>query len=471
MLQFHMLIKSNLFGLLMLLPLMACATDPSVSENAWSWSNSLLSPREQILKGLGEGPRTVLVQIDDTETGLATVKVEKTDALKGALQGAVEAGAVVPGPRGDNDPIGTLIWLVLTPIFAFGGAVYGAGSSVPITSYHSLEQFEGGTDLIAAAKSYANIIPVIREELYTSHGMYSHHRLLLSKESQGGDVDAVAPADVRIRVNQIVLGLLGEDAKSSRIRLYAQGRATVSAEWAKDGGWYQCWWSYLGNSHMISDLVENEANLFRIEITSAAKSVAEKIVAVLSRDIDDCPNMDQGYEVASGVEQFDSNGDVSVAGDCLIEPRRSDYSKTRVSGWTHVTKIETALFSRPAVDAFLIQKIPGCVLLRSVSLFEKEEWIRVYVKDEIGHIGFVQSRDIVRIEDFDATLLKTTNLFRLPEGRVIGMASPGTEFHIVLSTSKDGEMWYAADHLGRRIWVPKNAIAVSKPVTNQDTDS
>ena len=88
-------------------------------------------------------PRDIAIRVD-ANLPRHRIEVHESRAWQGAGQGAAGGAAgSLQGGASTGDPLGLALGVVLMPVFALGGAIYGAIDADPAISYHPIDEVSG----------------------------------------------------------------------------------------------------------------------------------------------------------------------------------------------------------------------------------------------------------------------------------------------------------------------------------------
>ena len=239
---------------------------------------SARSPRDQTLAGLEQKPRLVTLTIDDTPPKRNFV-VRESQVGKEAVRGSSKAAlGTLQGAAQTLDPIVMAVGIVLTPVFAVGGAVAGAVSAKPLVHHYPLDKVEGARPLYEAATKQADFITLLKSNLLQEAAkLKSHNVRFLEKASGGGTTET--RGDVQLVTRVTTYSLSGKLIDDPETMLVIRGETTVEASWVRSR--YVCFWSYKSPKRKLSRWRSDNARLFVREIRKGAAVAAEKILGAI----------------------------------------------------------------------------------------------------------------------------------------------------------------------------------------------
>lgn len=240
-----------------------------------SFTACTASPTGNVVTWLSASERKIVVNFDDSKTRRNFQVLESTaasGAAKGARKGARTAAEVGFATAG---PFWPLLYVVLMPVFAVGGAAAGAATAEPAVAYYYLDDVEGASALFEAGERQPGLLTLLKRKIGDFGVAETGHDLVLD---YGGAPAADAnSADLMIDIQEY--SLVGELGDDPLIRLLIAGNIGLRIA-SKDAGYY-CFWSYSGTSRRLSIWSADGAKLFRQEIESAAGKIAQTIASNL----------------------------------------------------------------------------------------------------------------------------------------------------------------------------------------------
>ena len=234
---------------------------------------------EQISEWLREDTRSLVVRTDPI-LPYPSYQTRTSRTGKGAGEGAKEGAAESLRAGAESGSLGGLFTgVILMPVFALGGAIYGAADAEPIVDYHPIETIRGAPALFEAVDNGNELRSLLSEKLVARSGLTSH-ALRPTEDDQTVEFGFVPEgADALMTLGIDTISLLGEVEEDPKVRLVLTGfthfatQDGISAYWDK--------WAYEGGSRKLSEWAADDAKLFRGEFDHAADSVAQAIVACL----------------------------------------------------------------------------------------------------------------------------------------------------------------------------------------------
>jgi hypothetical protein len=457
--------RHTLILCLLLAAISACASVKATWQETASADEQRFH-RDLILQELKNDPRTVSIWIDEEVTYLEVNRflVREYHGGKDAARGAAEASVEwLAESLGSGDVIMMIVGIATTPIAAVVGAFAGAAQSDPPVIQHTeLPNNEAAKVLAKAAAKHGRFSTLLKDNFVRRSTLGEHHRIGFVSLGKPEDHERSEAAEIVLKVSIRTLGLLGEPDDDPITALVAYGKTTIEAEWATETGSYICGWTYRGSNRRLSEWAENDAERFVAEIRLAAKSVADMISKVLDADPTNCPapqEFSQSYDYTTSPVPQPSTPEnrppsvkegfaacLSTTMDCSLPPEAAQKS-------THIALRKTSLLNFPANGSLVLRQIEGCEKLELIETKDASEWAKVRRIEREGPIGFVRKDALARIENFSAVLSVTADGYRLPGGSLVTQVHKGTIVQIALSVDHDGEVWYATDSLGQRIWI------------------
>lgn len=271
---------------------------------AWGCSTKPPTSQELITSWLREAPRTIAVE---TEEGEGPVYwIHESQAWKGAGTGAYNAAG---GLLGSQSITPTLLFsaveyaakLVLTPVFAVGGAIHGASSAEPLMHESPIDTVAGAPGLFESQNFGQGLLQSVHDRVTGMEPGPDGHTLRADpvRIAAAGD-PGIRRADALLRISLVRYGLAGKKDDGPDVGLRALFAVSISRpersgeaipvstiwEWSRipyDGSWRQ-----------LSEWKANDARLFRQEIDRAAEMIAARIVDAIpsvrrAKPCDDAP--------------------------------------------------------------------------------------------------------------------------------------------------------------------------------------
>lgn len=230
-----------------------------------------VSPEDKAFNWLASSDKSIAVRVHhalpkpDYQVHVSRAEREAArGAAEGALGGLQEA-------LGAHDPAGLALGIVLMPVFALGGAAFGAATAEPDVHHYPLDKVEGAAALFKAVLQGANLKELLKRNIAKRSPTPNGHKLDVVNTEIPARADA---ADLRIGIN--TYSLVGELKDNPTISLLVAGGALLRTP---KGGWHYFDWSYKSSSRRLSQWSANNAALFKQEVERAAKKSAEDIVA------------------------------------------------------------------------------------------------------------------------------------------------------------------------------------------------
>jgi hypothetical protein len=251
-------------------------------------SSCASDPREEVrtnyLRWLGESEREIAVWINPyVERGY---QVHTSRALHGAGKGAAEGamGALAGGAQ-SNDPYGLVLGILLMPVFAIGGAVYGAATAEPEVSYHSLDEVEGAKELMNYTKGPKDFKYFVKQKLFDNRLNYTIHRLSFLDNLD--DEKEIPIFKVYLRHYDLV----GKIEKDPEVSLLMDGGISIYVPGITNFA-LTCEWEHSSWRRKLSEWSKDGAVALRNEIKLAADGLIHKLFQALgdNRDVQNCIN-------------------------------------------------------------------------------------------------------------------------------------------------------------------------------------
>lgn len=239
-------------------------------------------PKERIAAWLSEEPRTIAVRVDPllpyptyvTHISTAMDRAEE-EAAAGAV-GSIEAGLRI------GDPYGLAAGLILAPVFAAAGAIYGAATADPLKEYHAIELGEGAPALFEAVGNGAELRRLLSEELASQSASRGHELRMVGGDETFAYGTVPAETDALLTLSISTLGLVGRVEEDPDVKLTLRGLAHMVTRDAGSAYWHD--WSYESTNRKVSRWRANDARLFREETARAAEVIARRLAACLPVD-------------------------------------------------------------------------------------------------------------------------------------------------------------------------------------------
>ncbi len=236
-------------------------------------------PRERIAEWLSEEPRTIAVRVDPIlpyptyETHISTARDRAEEEAAAGAAGSIEAGLRT------GDPYGLAAGLILAPVFAAGGAIYGAATAEPLKEYHAIELVEGAPALFEAVDNGAALRGLLSEELAAQSDSRGHELRPVGDDETFAYGTVPADADALLTLSISTLGLVGRVEQNPNVKLTLRGLAHMVTRDAGSAYWHD--WSYESANRRVSQWRADDARRFREEAARAAKVIARRLAACL----------------------------------------------------------------------------------------------------------------------------------------------------------------------------------------------
>ncbi len=245
-------------------------------------SSEPADPKDRIAEWLSEEPRTIAVRVDpilpyptyETHTSTAMDRAEE-EAAAGAA-GSLEAGLRT------GDPYGMAAGLILAPVFAAGGAIYGAATAEPLKEYHAIELVQGAPALFEAVGNGAELRGLLSEELAAQSDSRGHELRPVGDDETFAYGTVPADADALLTLSISTLGLVGRVEEDPDVKLTLRGLAHMVTRDAGSAYWDD--WSYESANRRVSRWQADDARRFREETARAAEAIARRLAACLPVD-------------------------------------------------------------------------------------------------------------------------------------------------------------------------------------------
>ena len=235
-------------------------------------------------------PRDIAIRVD-ANLPRHRIEVHESRAWQGAGQGAAGgAYGSLYGGASTGDPIGLALGVVLMPVFALGGAIYGAIDADPAISYHPIDEVAGAEPLLHAGSKDADFRGLLSDRVNTVLYQPNYPDISFVPSNKTSTPQSLLDADVLIAVALRQYDLLGDIDDNPSVRLILRGSIIVGAH--ELGVGFACPWSYESQRRRLSEWANNGAELFQKEIHLAAQNVAVEITKTLQMGGEQCkPSM------------------------------------------------------------------------------------------------------------------------------------------------------------------------------------
>lgn len=245
-----------------------------------------VEPWDQINAWLDSAPRDVAIRVD-SDLPRHRIEVHESRALQGAGRGAgMGALGSLYGGASTADPLGLALGVVLMPVFALGGAVYGAVDAEPAVSYHPIDEVPGAKPLFQAASKSADFRELLSEQVGAALFLQERPDVSLAPSGHLATPQSVVDADVLIAVSLTRYDLFGDIEDDPSVRLMINGNTLVGAY--ELGVGYACPWSYQSERRSVSEWAENGAEHFQSEIRLAARKIAADVASAVQAGGEQC---------------------------------------------------------------------------------------------------------------------------------------------------------------------------------------
>lgn len=246
------------------------------------YSSSSTSPA--VTDGLNENRKTIGLAVISTAEPKFVVRVSPVlsdEAEQGFLAGA---RAMVSGGFKTAYYTGmphAYLLVMLWPVGAVGGAIYGAASAQSVELPHPLSENKGAEELLRNALGDRRIEEAIRDRVeQVARRKCNCVFLSVPYEIAGNPSPSTEAADTVVKVAVEDFGLAGEEGDDPRIALRV--RAWTYFKWTTSDQSAENM-EYEGRSRKLSAWAADNAHLFRQELNRAVQSLAEQIVDGLFR--------------------------------------------------------------------------------------------------------------------------------------------------------------------------------------------
>jgi hypothetical protein len=239
-------------------------------------------PKERIAEWLFEAPRTIAVRVDPIlpyptfETHISTAMDRAEEEAAAGVMGSIEAGLRT------GDLYGMAAGLILAPVFAAGGAIYGAVTAEPLKEYHAVELVEGAPALFQAVGDGAELRGLLTEMLAAQSDSRGHELRPVDADETFAYGTVPADADALLTLSVSTLGLVGRVEEDPNVKLILRGLAHMVTRDAGSAYWND--WSYESANRRVSRWRADDARRFREEVARAAEVIARRLAACLPVD-------------------------------------------------------------------------------------------------------------------------------------------------------------------------------------------
>jgi hypothetical protein len=239
-------------------------------------------PKEHIATWLSEEPRIIAVRVDPLlpyptyETHISTAMDRAEEQAAAGAAGSIEAGWRT------GDPNGLVVGLILAPVFAAGGAIYGAVTAEPLKEYHAIELVQGAPTLFEALDNGAELRRLLSEELAAQSASRGHELRPVGGNETFAYGNVPADADALLTLSVSALGLVGRVEEDPDVKLILRGLAHIVTRDAGSAYWHD--WSYESANRKVSQWQADDASRFREEAARAAEAIVRRLVACLPSD-------------------------------------------------------------------------------------------------------------------------------------------------------------------------------------------
>ena len=239
-------------------------------------------PKERIAEWLSEEPRTIAVRVDPI-LPYPTYETHRSTAMDRAEEEAAAgaAGSLEAGLR-TGDPYGLAAGLILAPVFAAAGAIYGAATAEPLKEYHAIELVQGAPALFEAVGNGADLRGLLSEELAAQSDSRGHELRPVGDDETFAYGTVPADADALLTLSISTLSLVGRVEENPNVKLTLRGLAHMVTRDAGSAYWDD--WSYESANRRVSRWRADDARRFREEIARAAEAIARRLAACLPVD-------------------------------------------------------------------------------------------------------------------------------------------------------------------------------------------
>jgi len=221
--------------------------------------------------------------LESHESGMAA------DAARGAGSGALKGTAAGVGLLAENLECsgssasacglvyGALILLI--PVFAVGGAVFGAlagaGESETMVNYYDLGAIESAGTLFEIAQRELDPPVLLQDQVILELNRING----ISVTTNG--TTAREENDILLNVSVLRYNLIGLREENPSVGLVLSGQTRVKA--SKTDAEFDCFWHYEGPERRLSELATADASLFKLDLKDAVEEIAEMNVANFER--------------------------------------------------------------------------------------------------------------------------------------------------------------------------------------------
>ena len=214
----------------------------------------------------------------------------ESQALKGAGEGALKGafGAVAVGSAGGG--YGIVLGVLLAPVTALGGAIYGATTTEPILHKKELSDVEGATALFRSVGGVQNFTRQLRQKLIVLGRSETRHELRMATDENGDTLPLEASpsptpdwADTTLELVAIHYGLLGKSADDPEFSFYVRIDVSIINTEPELPRFLELDdLKFVTTKRPITEWAADDAKLLKTEIGDATNLIAKRIIERLA---------------------------------------------------------------------------------------------------------------------------------------------------------------------------------------------